>query len=306
MKTLIIGNNGYIGSLLFKKMKEMSLDVYGIDLCWFGDDIGNSIKKDMCNLTKDYLSEFELIICLAAHSSMPLCEYDPSGAIQNNVVNLINLIDKLRDNQKFIYASSASIYGKGTFDATETSMSYQLLNSYDTTKQIADNLVIDRINRGKNIVGLRFGTVCGISPNTRTDLVVNNMMLNAKLTNHIWVSNGTSRRSILAIDDAIGAIISIAYAFKSGIYNVKSFDSSIEDIALLVCKYTNSDYEIKPSIGNNYDFTISNELLTKQFAWTPSFTLESLVNNIAQYIGDIKENRRDSLPYGKKYQIQYN
>ena len=50
IKALVIGNLGYVGCVLNKYLFEESVDVYGVDANWFGDDtLLNNQKKYTCS-----------------------------------------------------------------------------------------------------------------------------------------------------------------------------------------------------------------------------------------------------------------
>jgi nucleoside-diphosphate-sugar epimerase len=252
---------------------------------------------DMRYMTAEFLAEFDTIICLAAHSSVPMASIDPRGAIQNNVVNLERLIQLLLPNQRLIYASSASVYGNDRIDAAEDQESYGMFNTYDVTKQVADDIAKRYIAEGKQIIGLRFGTICGISPNTRSDLSLNNMILSARRQGSFWISNPQIHRSFLSVDDAVDAIITLISndVFTSGIYNLKSFDSTIEGIANNMRDITNIDYETRDPTANSYDFTISINKISQQYGWKPNTKIDELIESIYASIASVPSNRRDDL-----------
>lgn len=238
MKILIFGGNGYVGSALYKSLYS-KYDVTSIDLCVFGKNLGHSLIQDVGKINDSILQSYDVIIMLSAHSSVPLCISDPTGAIKNNVTNLLNIAKILNSNQKFIYASSTSCYGQSTYNAAENQTSYQLHNWYDVTKTVTDEIVQSMIAQGASIVGLRFGTVCGVSDNTRNDLFINSMIYGIKSNKEYWVANSQSKRSVLAINDAVTAITQlISGQFISGIYNLKSFDCSIADVANILQERT--------------------------------------------------------------------
>ena len=135
MKILLIGGNGYIGSSLYTKLKDLSFDVTSIDLCLFGVDLGYSIKMDYSEFD---ISGYSHIVLLAAHSSVSMCEISPSNAWVNNVDKLYNVCSKLRNEQFLIYASSGSVYGKSLGMSTEHSLNLYPLNYYDLTKITGD------------------------------------------------------------------------------------------------------------------------------------------------------------------------
>jgi len=297
MRILIIGSNGFVGSLLMDQLSTTH-DVCGVDLCYFGTDLGRSLHIDMSELSAEFIDPFELIICVAGHSSVPISIADPAGAIKNNVVNMVRLLDIMRIDQKLIYASSSSIYGAGNIDANEQQCSYQLSNAYDTTKQIFDDIASDAITRGRLIVGLRFGSVVGVSPNTRTDIAINNMMLTAHTTNKFWVADPQLHRSWLDVHDAASAIAAIAESkhFIPGMYNLKSFDSTIGEVAKAIKRITGYDYTIKNSMHSTYDFTISIDKLTQDYGWKPLADLDKVISTVHSSMPYITECRRDALP----------
>ena len=106
-KILIIGGNGYIGTRLYN---YLDFDVDVIDTCWFCKVIEDTIVADYKTMSKAFYSEYDTIILLAGHSSVKMSEADSNSCFKNNVQNFIELLDKLT-TQKFIYASSSSVYG---------------------------------------------------------------------------------------------------------------------------------------------------------------------------------------------------
>ena len=142
-----------------------------------------------------------------------------------------------------------------------------------------------------------FGTICGISPNTRTDLAINNMILNGFNRGKFWVSNPHIKRSFLAVSDCVDAIDNIisGKSFTSGLYNVKSFDCSMKEIAESISKVTNYSYDIVESEQTSYDFTLNISKINSEYGWHPKLDLKSLIREIHSNIGHIDECRRDSF-----------
>lgn len=279
-KILLIGGNGYLGSTLYQRLiKEFSCE--SIDLCVFGEDLGYSRKIDFAHLDSDFLHKFHWVILLAAHSSVPLGKTDPKGTIQNNVVNLIQLQNKLLPRQKLIYASSTGVYGSGIRNAVESDQSFQAINYYDISKQVADLHMQTVISQGANVVGLRFGTLCGSSPNTRIDMILNSMVYNAMEIKDFWYNNPQIMRSILHIDDAVDAILKIITGeFVPGVYNVKSFDTSIEQAAYMVSHQTGRTPQLKEPTTDSYDFTVSSRLFDQTYNFVANKNLDTTVRSL--------------------------
>ena len=103
-KILIIGGNGYIGSYLKYNLPYL---VSTIDIGWFNNE--TNVKIDYNSLDVSYLSDFDSIILLAGHSSVKMCEGDISSAFNNNVVNFIRLLEKIKKINKRINIKLFSI-----------------------------------------------------------------------------------------------------------------------------------------------------------------------------------------------------
>tara|TARA_R100001463_G_scaffold39983_1_gene85275 strand:+ start:1025 stop:1915 length:891 start_codon:yes stop_codon:yes gene_type:complete len=270
-ETLILGGNGYIGSALYSKINADS-----VDLCLFGSDLGYS---KIANFDSVDISEYKNIILLAGHSSVQMCEHNKPNAWINNVDYFYNLCEKLRDDQLLIYASSASVYGQKTNICTESDLNINPINHYDLTKINIDIIANKFINDGKKIVGLRFGTVNGFSPNIRSDLMINSMVYSYKTKGSIWVSNSWIKRPILAIDDLVRAIDKIINADQKylGQYNLCSFNRTVDEISDTVSKVLDCEIVKNKNSNKVYDFEISNKNFQKDYDFTFKCDIESVI-----------------------------
>jgi len=274
MKILIIGGCGYIGSALHKFLiHTYDCDVDTVDLEWFGNyNNPNNYKIDYDLLSQSYLNRFDVVILVAANSSVQMCS-DINSAIDNNLIKFINLVRKLK-NQKFIYASSSCVYtSNDVYEKTEE----DILNPIDGLTYTKTS--IDNYMKFTDIeyYGLRFGSVNGWSPNTRLDLMINAMTFSAMSKNIVYIFNGNAHRPILSITDLCGAVSEIIYSNKDnrGIYNIASFNDNIYNIGKSVSEQLHSELE---DLGNTftYDFKIS----SKKFIDTYNFKFSSTVNSI--------------------------
>ena len=270
-KTLVIGGNGYIGSALCSKIEADS-----VDLCLFGNDLGYS--KNI-NFNQIDISEYANIILLAGHSSVQMCEFNKKNAWINNVDYFYNLCEKLRDDQLLIYASSGSVYGQKTDMCFESDLNLHPINHYDLTKISIDVIANKFIKDGKSIIGLRFGTVNGYAPNTRSDLMINSMVYSCKTSGYISVSNSYVKRPILAIDDLVECIIKIINSDdkNSGQYNLCSFNATVDEISKVVSEVLECEIIKGEDNKKVYDFQISNQKFEKDFNFTFRCNIESII-----------------------------
>jgi dTDP-L-rhamnose 4-epimerase len=144
---LITGGAGFIGSNLSLKLIEngfnvrildtLSEQIHGIDA--MNESFLYSQIKDKCefirgsvldiNLVKHCIEDIDVIIHLAAETGTGQSMYEVSNYVATNSLGTANLLDVLVNKpnkvEKFIIASSRSIYGEGKyFDTTNNSFVY--------------------------------------------------------------------------------------------------------------------------------------------------------------------------------------
>lgn len=277
---LIIGGCGYIGSGLYHHLQNTHI-VDTVDLEWFGNYNSNNIKKDFDELTEQELEKYDVVIHVAANSSVPLCK-DVFDSFDNNVTKFVNLVKKLK-KQKFIYASSSCVYVSGGDPKVETEMLYPM-DGLTLTKT-----TIDQFMPLTNVeyYGLRFGSVNGYSPNMRLDLMVNAMTLSAINNREVNVFNGHAGRPILAMKDLIRSVETIINSDvdNRGVYNIASENYTIYEVGQKVASHFNVPMNDK---GKNYtyDFTID----TYKFCNTYDFEFTEDIDSIIQSITDNEIN----------------
>lgn len=306
MNVLIIGGCGYVGSALGRYLHKKH-NITNIDLEWFGNfSSDTTINVDFKNLTTSFLEKFNVVILVAGHSSVKMCNTDLYSSFNNNVRNFVDLVSKLTD-QKFIYASSASVYGNTSeSNLTEDNINFNPINYYDMTK-----LHIDHIAQLSNLnyYGLRFGTVNGPAPNIRTDVMINAMTDTAKQKGEIHVFNKSTRRSILGINDlcrAVDTIINDNKTSNKGVYNIASFTNTAGEIANAVGEIAGVPVVDKdpPTIifneklqNKNYDFGISTAKFENTFNFKFTDTLQSITQETVDNYATCNRNHRANLIY---------
>ena len=272
MKILVIGGHGYIGSYVtqYLSSRGYSVTAYG------------SREEDYNQLSAEFLAPYEYIMVFAGHSSVPMCVGDLRAPWNNNVRNIHNLVGKIRSTQKVIYASSSSVYGNKSKDnSLESDMFMDFLNNYDLTKIALDNMVAVHIQRGVNLIGLRFGTVNGGSPLIRRDIMLNSMVYSALTTGKIMVANSQISRPICFIQDlgrAVEAIINKPW--QSGFYNIASFNTTVREMAEATQAGVGGDIVDRGPQAGAYDFRINTKAFEDYYSFrfrgTPEFIVQDL------------------------------
>lgn len=305
-KVLLLGGNGYIGNRLYKDLSN-EYDITSVDLCWFNEPIIPTTKVDYNDLNESFISTFDSVILLAGHSSVKMCEGDIQSAYKNNITNFVNLLSKLKPHQKFIYASSSSVYGDvGEKIVNETYNNFVAHNHYDITKH-----VIDLYSQKSDVkyYGLRFGTVNGYSPIVRNDVMLNSMTFNALKDKEIKLYIKDIIRPILGTNDLVRAFKCILNDDKDnrGIYNLSSFNNTAEQLANVVSKITNipiKEYLTDPNNIQNaklqtkcYNFSIDSTKFSNTFNFKFEDTAEIIVNSLIENFDNIVFNSRNAFKH---------
>jgi nucleoside-diphosphate-sugar epimerase/2-polyprenyl-3-methyl-5-hydroxy-6-metoxy-1,4-benzoquinol methylase len=316
MKILILGGEGYIGTRLIDYIKDNINNQVKI-VCVDSQDYSGSIskRKDVDyiyakyqDLPNTFYNEFSDIILLAGQGSVSNSK-NILNVIDNNVRNFAWLLEQIDINQKFIYASSSSVYGRTDNlevdeDFNKTN-GYEPYNYYDWSKQTIDQIA-ELSN--KQFYSLRFGTVNGFSRNLRNDVMINSMCYNAKINGEIFVSNNSVNRPILGIDDlckAIFRIIESGSIEKRGVFNLNSFNASVYEIAKNVSKICNVNCKELDTTRVNeivnfklqtksYDFKIQSNKFEQMFNFTFKDTMETITTTLLENWNNI-ENFQNRL-----------
>jgi nucleoside-diphosphate-sugar epimerase len=279
-KILLIGGNGYLGCRIYEYLLNKKYDVTNLDLGWFGIVYPETIQKDYRDLTKEELSKYTHIILLAGHSSVSMCGGELTSCFNNNVFNFTNLLDKIDDNQTLIYSSTLAVYGNNPKLVTEEDPIKKALNVYDYTKIARENIA--NFYPNKKLIGLRFGSVSGFSPNFRNENLLNALTLSSINQQPLTISNGDAYRSVLGLNDlccAIDKIIEVDI-IKSKIYNLTSISDKIINFGYEVKRLTDSELIVNDSFKTDYSFNCSAELFEKDYNFKFGDTIESIYNNI--------------------------
>jgi len=283
MSVLIIGGSGYIGSHLSQKLCSQNIPVTVWDLQ--APPSSNSsqlefVQRNFLSVDSSDLRKFETVVLLAGVSSVRAAQADPGLAIQSNIEGLVRLIGAVGE-KLLIYASSGSVYdGCGGHPATEGSPLSQPRNVYDLSKQAGDEIAT---LYGERWLGLRFGTVNGVSPRIRTDLVVNRMTLTACQSREVEVSNPHVHRSILCVDDLVNFLSKLVHdqpdASYSGVLNLASFNATIGEIGASIANQLGATIVERPATST-YNFSMSTTKARAMFGFNPSTTIETLVKSL--------------------------
>ena len=210
-KVLIIGSQGYLGSLLTGYLNEHGYDCTGIDTGFFKNGILYdpapivTTKKDAREVGPMDIEGFNAVILLAGISNDPFGHmtseqiYDPTRDYAIAIAGICK-----EKGVQFIYPSSCSVYGAALSDdfLTESSK-VNPQTPYSLNKVQVEKELTKLVDEDFSPIALRFGTVYGMSPRIRFDVVINMLCGLSLTTGKVTLnSNGKAWRPHLHIEDA--------------------------------------------------------------------------------------------------------
>ena len=313
-KILITGGCGFIGSNLTNYLITKGYKVYIIDN-FSQNKIDCPNKKSKIfkidirsvNLIKK-LNNIQAVIHLAASANILISKKDEKKYFKDNIEGLQAILNFccVKKIKKFIFASSASVYGDTDNKSVKENFALKPGHYYAYSKYIGEKMIqkYSKINN-LNYSILRFFNIYGPKSNAVISTFLAQKIQNKKIT---IFGNGKQKRDFLYVDDLCNAIFKVLKNSKSNnkIYNLGSGSAiSINAIfeKLLYKKKIhlekrNDDIEI--SIAN-----ISN--IKKELKWRPKIGInEGLKRTLKEDILRLKKMKIMSLSKIKKLIMQFN
>lgn len=278
---LVIGGEGYVGSAVSLYLRNAGHSVRVIDLGWRGQvRMVSSERRSYQTLTEDELSPFGAVVFLAGHSSVSACNASPREAFANNVAGFAELVHKLQD-QKLIFASSIAVYvnTRGR-TVVESEPLPEAVSFYDLHKQAIESYA--RLAYA-NSYALRFGSVCGPSPNMRTELLLNSLVLSAVRTGNVKVANAQVNRPLLGLGDLCRAVEAvISQPVPPGRYNLASVNVRVGEVADLVARKLAATVEQVES-PTCYDIRVDTRAFSQASGLKFRDDLENLIDALVDF-----------------------
>jgi nucleoside-diphosphate-sugar epimerase len=116
--------------------------------------------------------------------------------------------------ERFVFASSCSLYGKGADDAMlDENAEFAPVTAYGRSKVLAERDISALADDSFSPTYMRNATAYGASPRLRADIVVNNLVGYAHTTGEILIqSDGTPWRPLVHVQDISSAMLAVLNA----------------------------------------------------------------------------------------------
>lgn len=304
---LVTGGAGYVGSHVTRVLLELGYRVVVLDSLVFGkDSIKDFVKHKNFTLIKGDVTNLETLIKAIAQSDHvihlagvvgdPASSLDPLQTMGQNHFATKMLIDvcKYYGVSRFIFASSCSVYGSGDSLLTEES-DLQPISLYAQSKLYAERELLRERGEDFHPIILRFGTLYGLSPRMRFDLVVNTMTAHAFTNKRITVDGGAQMRPLLHVEDAALACVAALEAplerVSGEIFNVGDTKENyaIAEIAEMVKKHLpKADIVHLETVRDRRNYSVSSKKINQTIKWKTS---RKLSEAIAEMIRALKTGK---------------
>lgn len=254
MHVFVTGGCGYKGTVLVPKLLALGHKVTAFDIQWFGDFLNphpnlKVLRGDVRNIDEIDLSGIDAIIHLSSVANDPCSDLDPKLTWEISCLATMQLADKAARQgiQRFIYASSGSVYGVSDAPDVTEDLELSPLSEYNKTKMCGERILLSYAN-DMVVQIIRPATVCGYSPRMRLDVAVNLLTMQALDKGQITVLGGNQVRPNIHIDDITDLyLFMLANPEHTGVFNAGFENISIMDIATEVSEIVGAEVEVKPS-----------------------------------------------------------
>lgn len=317
----VTGGGGYVGAVLVPKLLKAGYQVRCLDLFIYGKDVFPSCQNDPnlqliqgdmrdLDLLKKTVPGSDAVIHLACISNDPSFELDPSLGKSINFDCFRPLVEISRDGrvQRFIYASSSSVYGVKEEPNVTEDLPLEPLTDYSKFKAMCEDVLKEYQSPTFTTVTLRPATVCGYSPRLRLDLSVNILTNHAYTNGKIRVFGGAQYRPNIHIEDVTDLYVKMlelpAEKIAGKTWNAGYENQSINEIAGIVQNNAGREgVEIAREPTNDLrSYRISSEKIKNDIGFVPQHSIADAVTDLVSAFnaGKIPNSMNDPKYYNIK------
>jgi UDP-glucose 4-epimerase len=314
MVILVTGGCGYIGSRLIRAlaadrkfagstirvldnmMRERYVAIMDLPLQGHFEFLEGDIRKDD-DLEKAF-KDVEMVIDLAGITNAPLSFERKDLTFDVNVNGGRKVVERALKAgvQKFVYSSTASVYGP-TKGIVDENYPCKPISPYGESKLQAEKACLEAAKlHGLDATVLRLGTVFGYSIGMRFDTVVDRFAYMASIGTPltVWESAQNEKRPYLHIADSCDALV---YALKrpdlkGEVYNVIGENASMNRITSVIKQEVpDTHVTITPTPNlNQVSYELDGSKIQK-IGFRPQHTLEEGVKEIVDRFKAFVKNR---------------
>lgn len=313
MNILVTGGCGFIGSHVVERFIKENHKVCVIDNLSSGKKENISLKGysfyDM-DITDQRCEKvfrshgFDAVVHLAAQVDVNESVKNPTQDARVNIQGLVNMLNysKKYGVKKFIFASSAAVYGQNSNLPLKEDFIPEPVSPYGISKNIGE-IYCSKWKKlyGLDTVCLRFSNVYGPKQSSTGEGGVISIFLDklCKGSNIIIHGDGEQTRDFIYIEDLVDAIYRTIYSTTFEILNISTGNSkSINNIVEVLNEFlTVGEIEYKEVRKGDIKHSLLDNTKAKfELDWVPVFSLkEGLEKTYKWYVNQEKYEEKDKL-----------
>lgn len=305
-RILVTGGAGYIGCILVNRLLQAGYKVIILDKLMFGvDPIKNFLQNPNPNLAviigdiqneddvNRALDNADAVIHLAAIVGDPACAADSDLAVSVNFNATVRLADlcKKRKIKRFIFASTCSVYGVGQKEILDEDAEVNPFSLYAETRLYGERGVLSLADKDFSPVLLRLGTIFGLSPRMRFDIIVNYLTQKAVKEKKISIFGGNQWRPLLHVDDAARAfqlmLESPLEKIERQIFNVALANLRIREIGAIIKKnLPETEVQVIDKLEDKRSYNVSLEKINRVLDFKAEKSIDMGIKEISEALRD--------------------
>ncbi len=308
MNVLVTGGYGFVGSHVVEMLLDLGHRVAVIDNISTGDKDNVNQKHAFFQLGVEdpeceevfRNAKFDAVIHLAAQVSVSRSVDDPYSDSRTNVLGLVNMLhlSHVHKVKKFIFASSAAVYGEGDGVPLTEDARLDPKSPYGLSK-LAGELYCTKWNRlyGLNTVVFRFSNIYGPRQGSSGEGGVISIFMGEALEQKELVifGDGSQTRDFIFVKDVALAICRAVASNVTGVFNLSSnTESSVSELAAIMGKLhpvKGTQHRI-PREGDIKKSCLDNTKIKEALEWTPTVTLEEGLRSTFEWYQDRQRKKR--------------
>jgi len=294
---LIIGGAGYIGSVLSRTLLMKGYEVRVLDNLIYGDSgIADLRQRDRFMLIKGDMRSIETVVeaiqgvdavvHLAALVGDPASAIDSQKSLELNyhAVQMIAQICKYHQINRFVFASTCSVYGQVESPQTLLTEESALnpVSLYAKSKIESERAIMNLADGNFSPTIFRMATIYGLSPRMRFDLVVNVLTAKAFEEGKIPIYGGDQYRPNVHVADAARAFAKCLAApigsVGGEVFNIGSNEQNyrIKEIGeLLSSEFPDAEIEHHPEEEDDRTYQVDFSKVRARLGFEPEWTIRS-------------------------------
>jgi nucleoside-diphosphate-sugar epimerase len=305
-RILVTGGAGYIGSVLVYRLLTSGYKVIILDRLMFGvEPIKKFLQNPNPNLSiiigdirneddvRRAIENADAVIHLAAIVGDPACAADSDLAVDVNFNATVRLADmcKNRKIQRFVFASTCSVYGFGKTEVLTEEGEVNPISLYAETRLYGERGIRSLADRNFSPVLLRLGTIFGLSPRMRFDIIVNYLTQKAVKDKKISIFGGKQWRPLLHVEDAARAFQLVLESplelVNNQIFNIGLKNLQLKKIGQIIKEtIPQTEVNILPKIEDKRTYHVSFEKVQKMLHYKAKISPEIGIRQIWEAIQD--------------------